>query len=123
MKKFIPIVIFLVLSCSGGLVKRQLFNIWPNFLSEPNLNHCLQNILWLPIDLLGAAVPLFFPQLFLDGVNELLNRSEDPSQIKVNLWKIRLLGAWFFIPTVLFSLFNPIYWNYCMTAFGISDSP
>ena len=117
-KKFIPLILFVVFSCSGIAAKNQLFNYRnPNILSEENLNHCLQNILWLPIGLVGAGYLLFFPNEFTDWFNQIANiGAEDKSPVIKELLGVRLIGGLFFVITIVFSLLNRIYWNYCTTA-------
>ena len=122
--KILLLLIFIcLLGCLGLWIKNQLGALPPpgfkiNIFKEGNFNYCMQDILWFSWGLVGAGIPLFAPKQFLDFSNRLLTLGSENKAPVINkkLWEVRLIGAWFFIPTLLFIVLNPTTWNQCIAA-------
>jgi hypothetical protein len=96
MKKFIPLIIFVLIMVTGGVIKRQLFVSPPNFLSEVNLNTCLQSLLILPMGIFGGGVLLIFPRRFIGWLESITNSRAG----RVNQHAIVFFGAIIFVSTI-----------------------
>lgn len=97
MKKFIPLVILVFIMVTGGFIKRQLFVSPPNFLSEDNLNTCVQSLLSLPLGILGGGILMIFPRNFIKWLESLTNSTAG----KVNYYAIVLFGTFIFVAVIL----------------------
>ena len=110
MKKFIPIFLYLIFACASTVVKNQLLISDPNFLSDKNLNQCLQLVLWLPIGLLGGSALLLIPREVLSWLSDIKNTLiGDQTLIRADsfrILKIRFCGACFVAFTLLGMFFS-----------------
>jgi hypothetical protein len=116
MKKWIaPLILFVIPVCLSILIRSQLQEMFPNILSERNLNFCLQDIICiLPGGLMGAGVLIVFPSLFFEWTSFLYKPDWKPT--KMDLFQIRAFSGFVFLFSLYFVFVNENMRNTCFNA-------